>query len=132
VQVPAGGQPILLLGNRQTVGGYTKIAAAVYPDLAVASQLRPGDRVKFQEIDAAEAHAIAWAERRRLAQVRRYLEREAHATDEAPARVASVPVAAATPEVAVTTEPAPESGARHFRISIFDIEFDTLVEEVEE
>lgn len=148
VQVPAGGQPILLLGNRQTVGGYTKIAVAVYPDLAAASQLRPGDRLRFQEVDAAEAHAIAWAERRRLAQVRRYLERGvAEGAEVGSARVAVLAPAA---PIMVTTEAtaplAPESGPptatqpissapggeRRFRISILGIEFDTTVEEIDQ
>ncbi|MDF2626355.1 MAG: putative allophanate hydrolase [Symbiobacteriaceae bacterium] len=146
VQVPAGGQPILLLGNRQTVGGYTKIAVAVYPDLAAASQLRPGDRLRFQEVDAAEAHAIAWAERRRLAQVRRYLEREVAQGAEAgggrPAVAAPVtvrvevpapgPMEAGEAPPASAQVPAPTAGnERRFRISILGIEFDTTVEEVE-
>lgn len=79
VQVPAGGQPILLLANRQTLGGYAKIAVVVYPDVARAAQLRPGDTLRFQLVDLAEAHRIAWAERRRLAQVRRFLQRQAPA-----------------------------------------------------
>ncbi|HWI62926.1 MAG TPA: biotin-dependent carboxyltransferase family protein, partial [Symbiobacteriaceae bacterium] len=137
VQVPAGGQPILLLGNRQTVGGYTKIAVAVYPDLAAASQLRPGDRLRFQEVDPAEAHVIAWAERRKLAQIRRYLEREfAGSTNEAPVHVLSVaappPVEATAPAPPPAAAAAPAAGERHFRISILGIEFDTVVEEVDE
>ncbi|HYF80278.1 MAG TPA: hypothetical protein VD973_24485, partial [Symbiobacteriaceae bacterium] len=140
VQVPSGGQPILLLGNRQTVGGYTKIAVAVYPDLAAASQLRPGDRLRFQEVDAAEAHAIAWAERRRLAQVRRYLEREVAEGAEAGGGRLPAPVSVATAAPAPVPEPAPADqptstapGAeRRFRISILGIEFDTTVEEVNE
>lgn len=75
IQVPANGQPILLMANRQTTGGYTKIATAVYPDLAMAAQLRPGDKLRFAEVDLAEAHAITRAERRRLAQIRRLLQR---------------------------------------------------------
>jgi len=84
VQVPASGLPILLLSNRQTMGGYTKIAVSVFTDVWVAAQLRPGDRIRFREVDAAEAHAIAWQERRRLGQIRRYLERERGAQNPAP------------------------------------------------
>jgi len=131
VQVPAGGQPILLLGNRQTVGGYTKIAVAVYPDIPFASQLRPGDRLQFQEVDPAEAHVIAWAERRKLAQIRRYLEHEAGQRNEAPVHIASVPVEVAAPEPQLPSPAeAPPGGGRRFRISILGIEFDTTVEEV--
>lgn len=133
VQVPAGGQPILLLGNRQTVGGYTKIAVAVYPDLAPASQLRPGDKLRFQEVDPVEAHTIAWHERRKLAQIRRYLERAAHAPSEGAVPIAAVSAAPAPAEAqAVAPEPAPplKEGERRFRISILGIEFDATVEEV--
>jgi KipI family sensor histidine kinase inhibitor len=125
VQVPAGGQPILLLGNRQTVGGYTKIAVAVYPDLAQAAQLRPGDRLRFQEVDVAEAHAIAWAERRRLAQIRRYLERGGSHL----AAPTVPPPALLTSDAAAP--PSPSTGLRRsYRIRIGGIEFEALVEEV--
>jgi KipI family sensor histidine kinase inhibitor len=138
IQVPASGQPILLLGNRQTVGGYTKVAVAVYPDLSAASQLRPGDKVRFQEVDAAEAHTIAWAERRKLAQVRRYLEREISSGPEATARTASIPAVVDAPEptAAPATRPSPEAeppgAARTYRINILGIEFETTVEEITE
>lgn len=140
VQVPANGLPILLLGNRQTVGGYTKAAVAVYSDLAVASQLRPGDRLRFQEVDTAEAHAAAWAERRKLAQVRRFLEREISSAPEATARAAAIhiapqaehPVVPAAPQ-AVEVQPGPAAaGTRTYRITIGGIEFETVVEEVSE
>jgi len=135
VQVPAGGQPILLLGNRQTVGGYTKIAVAVYPDLSPASQLRPGDRLQFRQVDAAEAHSVAWAERRKLAQIRRYLERDMdRSSAEAQghiARVATTPVPPPVPGPAAEP-PATPSAGRRFRISILDVEFELTVEEVEE
>jgi KipI family sensor histidine kinase inhibitor len=142
IQVPASGQPILLLGNRQTVGGYTKVAVAVYPDLAVASQLRPGDQVRFQEVDLAEAHTIAWAERRKLAQIRRYLEREISTGPEAMARTASIqigrPSAAPTAPAAADAAPVPApstagtGSARTFRINILGVEFETTVEEIPE
>jgi KipI family sensor histidine kinase inhibitor len=140
VQVPANGQPILLLGNRQTVGGYTKIAVAVFPDLWLAGQLRPGDKLRFQEVDAAEAHAIAWAERRRLAQIRRYLDREISRTPEAGAHLASVATAPPAPPTAephaanaagVPAQEAPGTSLR-YRITICGIEFETEVEEVSE
>ena len=72
-RVPSG-QPILLLSNRQTLGGYPKIATAVFTDLWRAAQLKEGDRVTFREADVAEGHTIAWQERRRLGQIRRFLE----------------------------------------------------------
>jgi antagonist of KipI len=56
VQVPPSGQPILLLGDCQTIGGYPKIAHVISVDLSVAAQLRGGDRVRFRESALAEAH----------------------------------------------------------------------------
>lgn len=58
VQVPPGGQPIVLL-NEQTTGGYAKIATVVGPDLDLLARALPGDRLRFQAVSAAEAVAIA-------------------------------------------------------------------------
>src|SRR6266404_2102388 len=46
VQVPPTGQPILLLGDCQTIGGYPKIAQVITVDLGMAAQVRAGDRVR--------------------------------------------------------------------------------------
>jgi len=56
LQVPPNGQPILLLEDCQTIGGYPKIAHVITVDLALAAQLRPGDSVRFAEVSLAEAH----------------------------------------------------------------------------
>lgn len=58
VQVPASKQPILLLADRQTVGGYPRLAAVAGVDLGILAQLRPGERVRFTDISLAEAHAL--------------------------------------------------------------------------
>lgn len=55
VQVPGSGLPIVLLVDRQTAGGYPKIAVAIAPDIAAMAQLRPGDRLRFRAIGADEA-----------------------------------------------------------------------------
>jgi antagonist of KipI len=47
LQVPASGQPIMLMADRQTTGGYPKIATVITADLPVAGQLAPGDWVEF-------------------------------------------------------------------------------------
>jgi KipI family sensor histidine kinase inhibitor len=47
VQVSSSGQPLLLLNDRGTLGGYAKIAVVVSRDLSRAAQLRPGERVRF-------------------------------------------------------------------------------------
>ena len=59
LQVPPDGQPILLLGDCQTIGGYPKIAHVITVDLPAAAQLRPGDQVRFAEVTLAEAQRLA-------------------------------------------------------------------------
>lgn len=56
IQIPADGQPIVLLQDRQTIGGYPKIGAALSLDTARLAQLMPGALVRFREISDFEAH----------------------------------------------------------------------------
>ena len=59
VQLPAGGDPILLMADRQTTGGYAQIAALTRASRSLAGQLGPGDRIAFRSTswsDAREAH----------------------------------------------------------------------------
>jgi allophanate hydrolase len=55
IQVPANGQPIVLLADSQTVGGYPKIATVIRADLPRLAHLRPGSRVYFRAVTAAQA-----------------------------------------------------------------------------
>lgn len=55
VQVPNDGNPIILLNDKQTVGGYTKIANVCHGDLNVLAQLKPGNKIKFKWITIEEA-----------------------------------------------------------------------------
>ena len=55
LQVPASGQPILLMADRQTTGGYPKIATVIAADLPVAGQLAPGDWVEFSPVSRSAA-----------------------------------------------------------------------------
>src|SRR5258707_7774159 len=66
LQVPASGQPILLMADRQTTGGYPKIATVISADLAVAGQLGPGDRVQFIVCSLREAMAALIAQERAI------------------------------------------------------------------
>ncbi len=56
IQIPADGQPIVLLNDRQTIGGYPKIGSALSLDASRLSQLRPGDTVHFAPISPHGAH----------------------------------------------------------------------------
>ena len=64
VQVPPNGEPILLMADRQTTGGYLPAAVVITADLPLAGQLAPGDRVQFVPCSAREAaRALSEAER---------------------------------------------------------------------
>jgi KipI family sensor histidine kinase inhibitor len=52
LQVPHDGRPIVLLADHPTVGGYPVIAVVASPDIGLAGQLRPGDRVSFYPASA--------------------------------------------------------------------------------
>ncbi len=56
IQIPADGQPIVLLNDRQTIGGYPKIGSALSLDTAHLAQLAPGGVVHFAPITPHAAH----------------------------------------------------------------------------
>lgn len=58
VQIPADGQPIVLMADRQTTGGYTKIAAVITADLPQLVQGKPGTAYRFQAVSVKEAQAL--------------------------------------------------------------------------
>ena len=55
IQVPGNGQPIILLADCQTVGGYPKIATVITADLPRLAQMKPGQAVCFSVVNAAQA-----------------------------------------------------------------------------
>ena len=57
IQLPSGGQPIVLMADHQTAGGYPVIAAVASAWMPVAAQLAPGDEVRFAEISIDDALA---------------------------------------------------------------------------
>jgi len=68
LQVPSSGQPILLMADCQTTGGYPKIATAISADLGIAGQLAPGDTVSFAVCCQRDAlSALIEAERQLMA-----------------------------------------------------------------
>jgi antagonist of KipI len=56
VQVPKSGNPIVIMRDAQTTGGYPKIAVVTSPDLNVLGQARPGDTVEFSKMTIEGAH----------------------------------------------------------------------------
>lgn len=68
LQVPANRQPILLMADRQTTGGYPKIAVVISADLPLAAQLVPGDTVGFTLVVVEAARHFLREQHRLLAQ----------------------------------------------------------------
>jgi hypothetical protein len=60
IQVPADGQPIILLADRQTTGGYAKIAVVLKEDVYRLAQTTPGQVVHFRQMSVEEAQASLW------------------------------------------------------------------------
>jgi len=71
VQVPGHGQPIVMLADRQTTGGYTKIGVVCSVDIAALSQRLPGNGVRFVKISLDEALSLGKEEQRKRDELRR-------------------------------------------------------------
>jgi antagonist of KipI len=57
LQVPASGQPVLLMADRQTTGGYPNLATVISADIGLVGQLAPGDRIQFEVCTPQQAIA---------------------------------------------------------------------------
>jgi antagonist of KipI len=66
IQVPAAGEPILLMADRQTAGGYPKIGHVISADLPLAGQLKPGDFIEFIACTREDAVTALIARERQL------------------------------------------------------------------
>ena len=62
IQIASSGQPIILLADAQTTGGYPRIANVISADIDALGQLKPGDEVKFVLVDLPDAQ-VALAEK---------------------------------------------------------------------
>lgn len=58
VQISGGGQPIILFCEQQTTGGYPKIANVIHSDLHWLGQLRPGQKIHFEQVDLDHARRL--------------------------------------------------------------------------
>ncbi|WP_156289583.1 5-oxoprolinase subunit C family protein [Oceanobacillus salinisoli] len=58
IQVPANGQPIILLADRQTTGGYTRIANVISVDFAKVAQSLPGTELEFEAVTVEKAQQL--------------------------------------------------------------------------
>ncbi|TRX66137.1 biotin-dependent carboxyltransferase family protein [Carboxylicivirga sp. M1479] len=66
IQVPGEGQPIIMMADRQTVGGYARIAHVISADLHKLAQMKPGDTMRFVEVKLEEAHRLLKEQRNLL------------------------------------------------------------------
>ena len=64
VQITGTGEPIVMMADRQTTGGYAKIASLINVDIPLFAQLRPGQEVQFVKCTIQEAQRLIreWAE----------------------------------------------------------------------
>ena len=74
VQVPDSGQPIVMLADRQTTGGYTKIANVISADFRILGQLKSGDRIRFEKVSLSAAQEALLAQRASLRLLRHVLD----------------------------------------------------------
>jgi antagonist of KipI len=73
IQVPANGQPIILMADRQTTGGYPKIAQVISVDLPRLAQLKPGDSINFSEVSIFEAQKLTLERENELKALRKII-----------------------------------------------------------
>jgi biotin-dependent carboxylase-like uncharacterized protein len=79
IQVPGSGQPIVLLADHQTTGGYPKIATVISADLPLVGRRRPSDAIRFVAVDIGTAEALCRAAERQFAELVAALEPTAEA-----------------------------------------------------
>ena len=69
IQLPPDGNPIILMADRQTVGGYPRVGEVASVDLPLLAQLKPGDTLRFEEITLSDAYRLIHEQETRLAQM---------------------------------------------------------------
>ena len=77
VQVSANGQPMVMLADHQTTGGYAKIGTVISADLPAIAQSRPGDHIAFLFVTPQEANEAYRLEERKLRWLARQCEQTA-------------------------------------------------------
>lgn len=73
IQVPGHGMPIIMMADRQTTGGYTKIGTVISSDLAILAQLKPGDKVRFKQVSIATSHELYHQYNDKIEEIQRYI-----------------------------------------------------------
>lgn len=71
IQIPPDGNPIILLADRQTAGGYPKIAHVVFADISKIVQLKPNDKLSFKKITLEEAEKLYFEKERYISDIKK-------------------------------------------------------------
>ena len=58
IQVPADGNPIIMLSDHGTIGGYPKIGVIISADYDKLVQLTPGSKIRFKEVELSSAESL--------------------------------------------------------------------------
>ena len=74
IQVPADGNPIILMADRQTTGGYPKIGQVIQADLPRLGQMKPGQNVYFQLVNLTQAEKALLRQETFLQEAKKMLE----------------------------------------------------------
>ncbi|MCC9135623.1 biotin-dependent carboxyltransferase family protein [Pontibacter silvestris] len=74
IQVPAQGSPIILLADRQTTGGYPRIAQVITADFSQLAQIQPGKIVRFTEVTLQQAQQLYVKQEQNIEQIKRALD----------------------------------------------------------
>ena len=74
IQLPPDGNPIVLMADRQTIGGYPRLGEVASVDLPLLAQLKPGDALQFERIDLAGAQRLIRAQALALKQIEASIE----------------------------------------------------------
>ncbi len=69
IQLPPDGSPIVLMADRQTIGGYPRIGEVASVDLCLLAQLKPGDKLQFRRISLPEAQRLLQTQEKALAKI---------------------------------------------------------------
>jgi allophanate hydrolase subunit 2 len=73
IQIPGHGMPIVMMADRQTTGGYTKIATVVSTDMPLMAQFKPGDKIRFEKISVYKAHMAARNYEKTIKEIKNYV-----------------------------------------------------------
>ena len=70
VQIPASGTPIIMMADRQTTGGYAKIATVISADLPLLAQAKPGSKLFFKAVSEKEAVKLLKKQKNKLSKLK--------------------------------------------------------------